>query len=382
MNQEFDYINTLERLAKSNNLRGGNINKYTKEILKESAIVLGCERTNAWVFNKNGKVLESLDAYFSSSDNYKIESSLTEELLPNYFHHLKRGEIIVSNEAHKAPINAELISMYIKANSITSMIDVPIRSEGKMIGVICFEHVGICHNWTIEEQKFTQSISQLFSLALETNKKRIYAEKLEKIIKEKEILMAEVNHRVKNNMASIISLLRLQKMNCTDDYSKTLFNEVINKVYTMSAIQDRLHLSQDFSEINIKDYVVDLISNLKNSYSLKNEVLLAIDIDDLKLDLTKSVPFGLIINEIATNSFKYGFIESNLHPKLSIRCRCDKDFVRIEIEDNGPGMEHSKNENTGMGLELVQNLSNQIGGVMTHSLQDGMKFSLTFCKTI
>ena len=382
MNQEFDYINTLERLAKSHNIRGGNLNKYTKEILKESANVLECARTNAWLFNETGEVLESLNAYYTDSDSYKVENSLTQDLLPNYFSYLKKGEIIVSNEAHKAPINAELISIYIDSNNITSMIDVPIRSEGEMIGVICFEHVGSKHNWTMEEQKFTQSIAQLFSLALETNKKRKYAEKLEKIIKEKEVLMAEVNHRVKNNMSSIISLLRLQKMNCTVDHSKTLFDEVINKVYTMSAIQDRLHMSQDFTEIDIEEYVNDLLSNLKESYSLKSNIQLDIDIDDLKLDLTKAVPFGLIINEIATNSFKYAFTETNLNPKLSIRCRSNNGLVKFEIEDNGPGMLHSKHKSSGMGLELVENLCIQIDGEMTHSLENGMKFSLEFSKKV
>lgn len=380
MHQEFDYINTLERLAKSHNLRGGNIIKYTKEILKESANVLQCERTNAWTFNKNGEILDSINAYSFTSNDFKVEASLNEKSLPNYFHFLKRGEIIVSNNAREAEINTELITIYIDVNQISSMIDVPIRSEGEMIGVICFEHVKRKHDWTLEEQKFTQSIAQLFSLALETNKKRKYAEKLEKIIKEKEILMAEVNHRVKNNMASIISILRLQKMNCKEDYSRVLFDEVINKVYTMSAIQDRLHMSQDFSEIDIKDYVIDLISNLKNSYALKKEIKLFIKIDNLKLDLIKAVPFGLIVNEIATNSFKYGFIESNLNPKLSISCFCKNDIVQFEIEDNGPGKINSPAKSNGIGLELVQNLCTQINGKMTHSLKNGMKFTLEFNK--
>jgi two-component sensor histidine kinase len=150
----------------------------------------------------------------------------------------------------------------------------------------------------------------------------------------------------------------------------------------MSAIQDRLHMSQDFTEIDIKEYVVDLLSNLKNSYSLKNDIQLLIDIDDLKLDLTKAVPFGLIINEIATNSFKYAFTENNLNPRLSIRCSCNDDVVKFEIEDNGPGMVHSKYKSSGMGLELVENLCIQIDGKMTHSLENGMKFSLEFSNKI
>ncbi len=373
-----DFINTIEGLAKSPHIRSGDIVSYTEEILKESSIALNCERTNAWVFNDLENSLISLNSYRSSINTFKVEGSLNESDLPNYFNYLKKGEIFVSNDAKKAKINSELMSIYIDPLKITAMIDVPIRSEGDMIGVICFEHVEIQHEWTMAEQKFTQSVAQLLSLALETNKKRIYREKLEKTIAEKELLIAEVNHRVKNNMSVIISLLQLQKLKYDDENNSGLFDEVINKVYSMSAIQDRLHMSQDFTEINLGIYVSDLVNNLNETYGTGKNINIKLDLSKVFLDITKAVPFGLIVNEVLTNSFKYAFEEKNTSPKLEIAIFSKNGKTHARIKDNGPGMKKADLLQGGMGHDIIQNLNKQIEGEITFNSTNGLEMTLIF----
>lgn len=375
---QVDYINTIERLAKSIYIRNGNIDEYTKEILKESAIVLKCERTNAWVFGGLGDSLISLNSYQSSINKFNVEDSLRDSHLPNYFSYLKKGEIIVSNNASKEIINKELLDIYINPNQITAMIDVPIRSEGEMIGVICFEHVKIKHEWTMEEQKFTQSLAQLLSLALETNKKKLYREKLEKIIAEKEVLIAEVNHRVKNNMSVIISLLELQKLKSENDHGHNLLDEVIKKVYSMSAIQDRLHISDDFSEINLEVYLKDLANHLNESYGTNKNIKLIFDLSPVLLDITKAVPLGLITNEVLTNAFKYAFEGNNSQPKLEISCSYQNNKIAVRIKDNGPGMKKADLKHGGMGHELINNLCKQIDGEISFNFTNGVEMNLLF----
>jgi len=375
---QIDFINTIEGLAKSPHIRSGDIDSYTEEILKESSFVLNCERTNAWVFNDKENVLISLNSFRSSINTFKVEGDLKELELPNYFNYLKKGEIIVSNDARKAKINSELMSIYIDPLKITAMIDVPIRSEGEMIGVICFEHVDKQHEWTMEEQKFTQSVAQLLSLALETNKKRIYREKLEKTITEKELLIAEVNHRVKNNMSVIISLLKLQKLKNRDVNISDLFDEVINKVYSMSAIQDRLHMSQDFKEIDLKIYVKDLVKNLNETYGTEKTIKIKLNLSKVFIDITKAVPFGLIVNEVLTNSFKYAFNEKNNSPELEIDLFSKNEKTYIRIKDNGPGMKKTALSKGGMGHEIIQNLNKQIEGEITFNSTDGVEMNLIF----
>ncbi|MDC1451199.1 GAF domain-containing protein [Vicingaceae bacterium] len=166
------YLDTIEELSKSAYLHKGKIKKFTKEILIHSSESLLCDRFNAWLFEKDQTKLVSLLSYNRSDHSFNQEVSLSNESLPNDFKFFRKNELIVSDNARNEPMNSELLEGYIKPNKVTSMIDVPLRSEGKMIGVICFEHTNENHSWSDDEQKYTQSMAQLLSLALETNKKR------------------------------------------------------------------------------------------------------------------------------------------------------------------------------------------------------------------
>ena len=272
-------------------------------------------------------------------------------------------------------MNAELLNGYIIPNEITSMIDVPLRSEGKMIGVICFEHVKMSHAWSSEEQKFTQSMSQLLSLALETNKKREYRNELEKIIKQKEILIAEINHRVKNNMSVIVSLLNLQKSKTQDTYHSELIEEVKSKVFSMSMIQEQLHASGNIDSINLAGYLEELVTNLNDSYGQGKEVEFNLEMESIGIDVSKAIPCGLIANEILTNSFKYAFNELNQHPKLGIKLEKEGHFAELEFQDNGAGFDLNTSK-TGMGLELIKDLSEQIGASITFNSAHGVSIKL------
>ena len=164
-------MTTIEELSKSVDLHKGKIKKFTKEILIHSSESLFCDRCNVWLFEKEQTKLMSLLSYNRSDHSFSKEVSLDHETLPNYFKFLRKNELIVSDNARSEPMNSELLEGYIIPNEITSMIDVPLRSEGKMIGVICFEQFQKNHTWSSDEEKFTQSLAQLLSLALETNKK-------------------------------------------------------------------------------------------------------------------------------------------------------------------------------------------------------------------
>lgn len=153
------YLDTIEELSKSAYLHKGKIKKFTKEILIHSSESLLCDRCNAWLFEKEQTKLVSLLSYNRSDHSFNQEVSLSNESLPNYFKFFRKNELIVSDNARNEPMNSELLEGYIKPNKVTSMIDVPLRSEGKMIGVICFEHTNENHSWSDDEQKYTQSMA-------------------------------------------------------------------------------------------------------------------------------------------------------------------------------------------------------------------------------
>lgn len=316
-------------------------------------------------------------SYSFTNQLFNKESSLSKDILPNYFKFLRKNELIVSDDAKLEPMNAELLEGYIIPNQITSMIDVPLRSEGKMIGAICFEHVQMEHQWTYEEKKFTQSIAQLLSLALETNKKKAYRLKLEKIIIQKEVLISEINHRVKNNMAVILSLLNLQKRKTEDNYHSGLFDEVKDKVYSMSIIQEQLHSSGNIDNINLGGYLENLVANLNNSYGQEKNIEIHLELEKIGIDVSKAIPCGLIANEILTNSFNYAFGNQNLAPKLSILLGKSDSLVELTFKDNGGGFDLDAARD-GMGLELINDLAEQIDALITYHVEDGVQIKLLF----
>lgn len=373
-----DFITTLDNLSRSTTFRSGELLAATEEILRESAKALGCERVNTWVLNRSKNKLTSFVAYDSRTDTFSEEGVLEKKNIPRYFEYLKKEDIIISNVAREAEINQELIEIYIDKLGITAMIDVPIRSEGKMVGLICFEHINKVHNWSIEERKFTLSISNLISLAYETNRRLEYETKLESIIHEKEVLISEVNHRVKNNMAVILGLVNLQKYKCKDRFHENLLNDLSSRIYSMSEIQNQLHLSDNYAEIDLSDYLRSLVSHLDETYGAGKNIQLEIDVPPIVVDMSKAIPCGLIVNEVLTNSYKYAFNQDNLSPKLSIIGEQKKRDVLLKLKDNGPGLPDFDKDSEGMGRELISELANQIEGEITIDNTSGTSYTLKF----
>ncbi len=372
------YLEVIEEFAISEDLHKGEIENFTKEILMRSATTLNCTRCNIWLFENNQTKLVSLLAYNAVDNSFSNGMALMKDQYPNYFKFLKMNKIIVSNNASEEAINEELLENYIVPNKITSMIDVPLRSEGKMIGVLCFEHVKKLHIWSVEEENFTQSVAQLFSLALETKKKKDYRLQLENIINQKEVLISEINHRVKNNMAVIISLMNLQKRKTKDKYHAKLFEEIKDKVFSMSMIQEQLHTSGTINNIDLGVYLENLLINLNFSYGLEKQIKFNLDLQNkIVLDVSKAIPCGLISNEILTNSFKYAFVDENLTPELTIQLKQKGQFVELVFKDNGIGF-HAKSLKSGMGLELIKDLANQIDATLQMNSDNGVGIKLVF----
>ncbi|MDX1349184.1 MAG: histidine kinase dimerization/phosphoacceptor domain -containing protein [Putridiphycobacter sp.] len=371
------YLQTIEALSKSINLHNGEIAAFTKEILKKSTETLKCTRCNAWVFTNDNRELQSLYAYDFQTDIFTVEASLKRDYLPNYFSFLERNEFVVSNEAQLEAYNTELLESYLIPNNIVSMIDVPLRSEGKMIGVVCFEHVNFRHDWSIAEQSFTQSVAQLLSLAIETKEKKKYRESLEKIIVQKEVLLAEINHRVKNNMAIILSLLNIQRSKSSDQFHYQLFSEIKDKVYSIAAVQEQLHSTEEIDQIDLRDYITKLTQNLHVSYDQDKAICVDIKLDKVQLDVSKAIPCGLIVNEVLTNCFKYAFDQKNLFPKLFVSLKKIDENVQLVIQDNGRGFNLNEVKN-GMGLDLIEGLAEQLDGKIVIDVADGVNIALSF----
>lgn len=214
---------------------------------------------------------------------------------------------------------------------------------------------------------------------IEYNKKR-----LEESVAEKEILLKEVHHRVNNNLQLIISLLNLQKDFIKDEKAKSLLLDSRSRVRAMSLIHQKLFVAKNLGRVNYKDYLEELVNETKNAYSKTQEDLnIHLDIDPFNLDLDTGIPLGLIINEILTNSMKYG-LNSNEKIEIYLEAKEVKpNRFEVKMGDNGPGYSDdifNYGEET-LGIQLIKDLTAQIDGTtekLGHPAKKGTHYRIHF----
>ena len=372
------FLNSIEDLSKSVFLRHGDFQKFVEEVLIESSVALECARTNVWLFDNKRTSMYNVLAYDAINGNFYNEGSIKRKEIPNYFKFLEKDEIIVADDALNYEMNKELIDSYIIPNKVTSMMDVPIRSEGKMIGVVCFEHVDKPVTWTEADINFSQSISHLLSLCFETNKTNQYKQELENMFAQKEVLLREINHRVKNNLSVILGLLNTQKTKARDSFHLNLFNSLSGKVYAISSVQNQLQNSENHSKIKFCLYLQALTGNLITSYALDQNIKLIENCQKFELPIDQAIPLGLICNEILTNSLKYAFLEKQKNKEISIELKKTKTSLIIQIKDNGTGFNlGEKKSGEGMGLELIYDLAEQIDAIVNLTTVNGTSYAIT-----
>jgi two-component sensor histidine kinase len=188
-------------------------------------------------------------------------------------------------------------------------------------------------------------------------------------VHEKENLLKEVHHRVKNNLQTVSSLLSLQSRNTDSGPMKGLLKGTQNRVIAMAMVHEMLYMRKDISHIEYKSYVQELSEYLIRSIKgIDNNVNLIIDIPDIKLGIDTAIPLGLLINESLTNALKYG-IEGDEEGEINIKLQKDSEKENcyiLEIGDNGIGFPETINyKNTkSLGLKLIHNLTRQLRGTI------------------
>lgn len=223
-------------------------------------------------------------------------------------------------------------------------------------------------------------VVEVSGIGFDITENKINEEKINQSLKEKEVLLKEVHHRVKNNMQVISSILNLQSSYVRDTYALNLLKECQNRIKSMAFIHESLYQSKNFESVNFSEYVSTLSKNLVHTYSIDTKkIKLILTLDKLLLSLDTSIPCGLIINEIISNSLKYAF-PNNRDGIIFVNLKVIKNKVKIEVGDNGIGIPETldiKNTQT-LGLQLVDTLVEQINGTITLIRKKGTIFSIEF----
>lgn len=227
------------------------------------------------------------------------------------------------------------------------------------------------------ESELVNSKSNLESLVAERTSELNHQKLiLEAQNKEKEVLLQEVHHRVKNNLQIIVSLINLQMSQTEDEVTTVALSETQGRVLSMSIIHQEMYQTNNFAKVGVKEYIVNLIETTSELYGY-DYLRPTVEVDDaFNIDLEKAIPFGLIINEIVMNYFKHVANEKGTTFKLSIVPDPKKNMYVCRYSDNGPGFKSIENSNS-LGLQLIESLTEQIDGEFKYFNDNGAVYEFT-----
>jgi PAS domain S-box-containing protein len=212
-----------------------------------------------------------------------------------------------------------------------------------------------------------------------TERKEMEMELVESL-EEKEMLLKEIHHRVKNNLMVISSLLNLQSRYIKDKDDLDMFRQSQNRANSMALIHERLYRSTDLKRIDFGEYIETLSSDLYNTYAADPTILkLNVDVENLMLDINTSIPLGLILNELLSNAMKHAFPDK-MKGEINVSFYITDDTYVLKISDNGIGLPDDFDifQSDSLGLKLVTSLTNQIDGNIEINRDGLTEFKITF----
>ncbi|MBL7910660.1 MAG: tetratricopeptide repeat protein [Bacteroidia bacterium] len=205
-----------------------------------------------------------------------------------------------------------------------------------------------------------------------------YNSKLEVLIKEKEFLMHEIHHRVKNNLQLLGSLFELQIRSTNDEKTKLALTDSQNRVSSIATLHSKLYSRGNVISIQLDQYIIELCNDLRRTFTNK-PFKINYELDSFEVNVDKSIIIGLIVNEIVTNSIKHAFIDTN-NPTLTISLKQKGTHLVLELNDNGKGLTENMDElsKKSLGIKVITSLSKQLNAQLTTINKNGLGYILSF----
>jgi PAS domain S-box-containing protein len=222
---------------------------------------------------------------------------------------------------------------------------------------------------------------RLYSIIIDVTERSLAEKRVERSLAEKEVLLREVHHRVKNNLQIMASLLNLQALYVRDPEDADLFHSSQNRILSMAAIHELLYQRDDLAAVDLGEYLRSLIGNLSETAS-RGRIEISVETERAQASPEKALPLGLITNELVTNSIKYAFPlqEADSKPRsIAVSLHRREDNIELEIRDNGVGLPSDVDPESAssLGFSLVRSLGSQLGGHITYCRTDGFSVVIT-----
>jgi len=241
--------------------------------------------------------------------------------------------------------------------------------------------LGLSYNRYLLKKRINRQLqTQQNEINLKNTALQSLVKEKDSLLEEKEWLMKEIHHRVKNNLQIVISLLNMQSAYLNNDIAFKAIQESQHRMQSISLIHQKLYQSENLALVNMQSYVSDLIDYLRDGFNTKSRVVFETDIAAIELDVTTAVPLGLILNEAITNSIKYAF-PGDRNGKICITLlQAFEEKFEMKISDNGVGLPTEENisGNKTLGISLMRGLTKQLGGAFRIESNPGLSVIIDF----
>lgn len=274
-----------------------------------------------------------------------------------------------------ANIDPEILK-HMQKMGFKSLLLIPLVIGDNVFGLLRL-HQKTARQFNASEIQLARALADQAAIAIEHS--RLY-QRVQKSLADKEILLREVHHRVKNNLQIIISLFSLQTRKFDDPILQTNFKESHNRIRAMALVHEQLFRSENLDRINLEDYIQSLCNNIKKSYIESSNINIFIETQEIFLSIDTTITLGLIINEIISNAFKHAFNE-NQEGKIFITTTTGPNCgFTLTIMDNGCSIPEDIDEDNpkNLGLQLTKSLVNQLDGKIYLSRKHGTEYRIEF----
>ncbi len=272
----------------------------------------------------------------------------------------------------------------------------PLSIKGVPIGLVQFYNTAKERSVSDDELRLWRAVADQAAIAVENARlyeraqqeiaERRRAEKqIKASLREKELLLKEIHHRVKNNLQVISSMLYLQSYNIGDELALEMIRDSQNRVRSMALVHEKLYQSEDLAQVDFAEYIRSLVSHLFQSYKVNSSITqLKVNIGDVSMSINMAIPCGLILNELISNSLKHAFPDGRAG-EIHVELRSDKaGKFTLVVSDNGIGLPQdlSLRETESLGLQLVNTLVRQLEGAIELDGSGGTAFKITFAAPV
>ena len=396
----------LEKDLMSRIIRG-LINQYhlEKNYIKKDQQTLQVSQTAATIRDAQGNVRYFINMVEDISDRAKVAENLrqSEERFRKIFEESPIGMAILGLDQKIIKVNTVLSQMlgYAEPELINQSLGflTYLQDQEATNRLTTYLYQSHISSYQLEQRSIRKN-QQLIWVALNTSvvkdqdgqiqhvlimirditKEKEAQELIANSLAEKEILLQEIHHRVKNNLHVIASLLELQAGSSDDQQVISLFTDSQSRIYSMALIHEQLCLSPKFEHIDFEEYLRSLVGNLFNSYGANSRQIKCIfDVEPVHIQFQTAIPCGLILNEIVSNSLKHGFLGCD-RGEIRIHLTQQEQIFNLTISDNGVGMgaDFEWQKANSLGLRLVRILTKQLDGKINLDCSHGTSFSLSF----